>query len=249
MYYTEGMRMEYTHYKKLLHLKFPLANKYYTSIDYKAFTPTDIRIPYIMYGDRPYASTFLISQLSEGVYHNLTINSGYSFGVIGALTNAEYLQTRFHKKIGSPPPMGWRFQIANNPLLQYQYVISCYLVNVRFIKCNVSTVGVIGTDNKFGVHGNLKFPYFRNKFMELYTFGNYGSNLVLWNSTLNGGFINKSIYTLKFEEVERIVYTYKIGFMLKIKGIGISSSIEGITKEFETGGKHKWSNIDLSFRF
>lgn len=251
-YFTEGLSISYLSQKSFLHLpvKLKKATTYYTVLTYNFYTPTSILRPDVMYGDRPYAGYFKFSQLSStAINSHILIKKGYSIGMMGSIVGAGNVQTYIHEKIGSPTPKGWVYQMSNNFLLDYTYEVTKLITKKSIFRSDIRSGGTLGTDDRFWIGSNVKFPYFKNKWIETFFHANFQSNLVLWNPTLYGGFFNTSPYVLDWKQCNRMVNTLEVGYFLKIKGIGIHSSVTFINKEIKAGRVHKWSNVELIFSF
>lgn len=247
-YYTEGLKLSYIDKHPILHLD-RKSKLYFTNLTYDFFTPYSITDLNLRVNDRPYSGYLKLSELSIKNIKGFTIKSGYDIGIIGSFVSAKYIQTEIHKKINSPIPRGWKYQISNNLLLDYNVNITKNILNYRLLKYDIGSSFIIGTDDRIGLNSNLIIPYINTKFIEFYGYGSVGSNLVLWNPTLNGGFFNKSIYTIKWMETSRIVSNFEWGVYLRILHLGIKCSFTYISKEFNSGYTHKWNNIELNYRF
>lgn len=78
------------------------------------YTPT-VDSPTPLPGQRPYAGwlygRIVVRAATERAAHSLAMTAG----VTGPAANAEYVQQAFHKQFGFRRPLGWKYQLANEP--------------------------------------------------------------------------------------------------------------------------------------
>jgi len=94
------------------------------AIGQSIYTPDDITIPTFIPADRPYAGYLygsLLVQVTDGFrQHAFELQ----FGLVGPNSGAEWTQTQFHKVINDDQPMGWDFQLPNEPTIELTYRFS-----------------------------------------------------------------------------------------------------------------------------
>lgn len=85
------------------------------------YTPSNIKIATPQPWDRPWAGllagTFTKQELAWDDY----TTKQWMIGVVGPWSQSGEIQTWFHGLIGSPEPMGWKNQIPNEPILNYNW--------------------------------------------------------------------------------------------------------------------------------
>jgi lipid A 3-O-deacylase len=263
IYYTQGILFEYANpvIRKFFLTKILIGSdhferKYGISLELNGYTPTSIQHTEILVGDRPFASclflkTFLIANDS---IRKLRISSSLSTGVIGPAALGEEIQTTIHRWLHDKTPMGWSNQIQNDVVLNYQAdVEKCILSSGSFI-FNAKAGGHIGTlsDKVYGgftlMAGHFDNPFSnfskQGKSFQVYLFLEPLINVVGYDATLQGGMFNKSSpYTIPASEINRIVFQNNYGIVFKIKKMYLEYFQTYLTKEFETGGEHKWGGI------
>jgi len=91
------------------------------AIGQRAYTPDDIRIDYLIEGDRPYAGilslAFGIHSISSRRLDTLEIN----LGIVGPHSYAEQMQKFLHRLTNAPRPQGWHNQLKDEFALQAVY--------------------------------------------------------------------------------------------------------------------------------
>lgn len=132
-HYTNGVRLAYLSPEtsvskhiaslanKMLFFQ-PLASKRYSySMGQSMFTPRNITKSNPNLNDRPYAGWTYLSMgiiSSDGKRYD---NFNVSLGVVGKYSFAEKTQKLVHKIVGSPKPMGWGYQLHNEPGILLSY--------------------------------------------------------------------------------------------------------------------------------
>lgn len=85
------------------------------------YTPENKDDPNPQYNDRPYAGWI------HGEYFKRIFKDNYEdyyeigLGIVGPASLAEETQTEFHKLLNMALPMGWKWQLNNEPTLQLAY--------------------------------------------------------------------------------------------------------------------------------
>lgn len=94
------------------------------AIGQSIYTPDDITIPTFIPADRPYAGYLygsLLVQVTDGSrQHAFELQ----LGLVGPNSGAEWTQTHFHMLIHDDLPLGWDFQLPNEPTVELTYRFS-----------------------------------------------------------------------------------------------------------------------------
>lgn len=102
------------------------------SLGQDIYTPTDLTVSDISYGDRPYAGYLYLGRFysvaSPDAYHRFELD----LGVIGPASGADKTQTFIHERLTSSEyPQGWGWQIPNYPTVQFEYDYSNRLFHTQ----------------------------------------------------------------------------------------------------------------------
>ena len=127
-YYTNGLKLTYTdpghdwwasflQYKALsLFALSDEAQVWQTaSIGNEMYVPYDINLPNPPLNDRPYAGWTYLSSGAHIVTKDTLDSLTVSLGIVGPQSYAGDLQKAYHDIIGADKPMGWDYQIKNEP--------------------------------------------------------------------------------------------------------------------------------------
>lgn len=173
-YYTNGIKLEWINPKyhiRFLDKIFPdvkevTSTTYGWALGQNIYTSSDITVPDIIPGDRPYAGWLYINlkKFSNSAIARRRISSELSLGVIGPAALAGPVQKGFHRLINSDRPQGWSHEINNNPGINYSVEIESELYDsdnkhmdmIWFTNVEVGTV----FDN-FGVGTLIRLAPFR----------------------------------------------------------------------------------------
>ncbi len=136
--YTHGLKLDYVSKKPVpewlqrLSRMTPfyepgeLSNVTYT-LSQELFTPSDITIPTVIPGDRPYAgwlhvdiSAFTQAIISPDYYHVSMV--GISVGMVGPSAGGEAMQRFLHTLVNVHQPQGWSNQLSDEAALGLNYV-------------------------------------------------------------------------------------------------------------------------------
>ncbi len=238
------------------------------SLNHAMYTPFTTKNPPLLDGDRPYASTLFIrySQTSANDASGTLLTSGIDIGVIGDAALGRYFQSSVHATVPTnDEPLGWETQIQNDPVLNYSAGISKRLMqgphaelfaNASIAAGTLQTGAGMGIDFITGVFAPVLIPLPKTYSDLLPPFGRwqygikggFGFRFVGYNATLQGGLFNKNnIYTLKPEEIERMVAAIHLGMFVRYRKFGIDLSQHYLSPEFKTGKNHFWGRIALEY--
>lgn len=226
------------------------------------FTPTDTRIAPALNNDRPYSSYlyFGFRKTVSDPLRKLKIASQFSAGYIGPYSPGSYLQTIVHKTFPTnDAPLGWETQINTDIILNYSLQVQKAIVyndnltllagldvqsGTLFNTSGASLQLQVGkADPVFGMTDSKPLPK-----SEYYFFAKTHLSAMAYNALLQGGMFNPdNIYTLKGNEIQRIVGTAEAGLHFRYKGMGIELAQHYLSPEYKGGLWHKWGRISLLF--
>lgn len=168
------------------------------------------------------------------------------------------MQTEIHKLTGNVIPLGWRNQIKNDVVLNYEVAYEKQLFRYRdyfSVQGNSSLqVGTLFTNASVGFNtsaGLINAPFSseeNNKKFQVYLYAQPLLKIVGFDATLQGGiFNNDSPYTIPAEDIERITGQANFGVVVKINSFYLEYTRSTITREFETGSAANWGGVRLGF--
>lgn len=266
-YYTQGITLEYVH--PSIH-NFFLSNLLYrgkdslskTGITFNLFgyTPTSINSDAILSGDRPFegSMTLKIFAISTNNEKKERIATALSIGVIGPVALGEEIQTNIHKWTGNKIPKGWKNQVKNDIILNYQVNIEKELLSSEAFILNGTAELRAGTlhdrlsggFNFIAGHFNNPYNYEKKKKVQYYFYGQSRVNLVGYDATMQGGIFNrKSPYTIPSGNISRITFQADAGIVLNFRKLFLEYNQSFFSKEFSTGRNHRWGGVSLGFSF
>ncbi len=238
------------------------------SLNHAMYTPFTTKNPPLLDGDRPYASTLFIrySQTSANDVSGTLLTSGIDIGVIGDAALGRYFQSSVHATVPTnDEPLGWETQIQNDPVFNYSASINKRLMqspnaelfaSASIAAGTLQTGAGMGIDFITGVFAPVLTPLPKTYSELLPAFGRWqygfkggiGFRFVGYNATLQGGLFNtNNIYTLKPEEIERMVAAIHLGMFVRYRKFGIDLSQHYLSPEFKTGKNHFWGRIGLEY--
>ncbi|TXD84899.1 lipid A deacylase LpxR family protein [Subsaximicrobium wynnwilliamsii] len=236
--------------------------KFGLSLEHIGFTPNHYELPEIQYGDRPFASAIMLKSFSVSTHtqQKLRWHSSLSLGLIGPGAFGEEMQVGIHKWTGNKTPLGWRHQIKNDVVINYQVGIEKQVFqfnDILFLQAQ-STLDVGSLFTNISAGANLVVGQFENVFsseakegrFQIYAYAQPVVTAVGHDATLQGGLFNtRSPYTISNGNLERFTAQFNFGLVIQTKRLYFEYSRSSISKEFETGETAKWGGFRVGYRF
>ncbi len=271
-YYTQGIQLSFIHpivrYSPFTKALFKLNNAInYSGIHAQqdCFTPKSIRIDTIMFGERPYTGTALISHSINSLKKEkkLLLQTQLDLGGIGKCARCEDEQKAIHKATNNNRPLGWQYQLANDFVINYRTKLEKGIVYKRNFELMLNgnlRAGTLYTDLGTGLNARIGFfdPYFNNlglsndpasRKFKIYGVVKANAKLVGYNATLQGGMFSKDLYVIDADNVERFVFTGTAEIVVAFKRFSITYTRTYITQEYHTGVDHGWGGIYFTAAF
>ncbi len=267
--YTQGYNLELVtpHLSKnplnkiLIHKK-DLRTQYGLSMEHMGYTPFSIGNENVIKTDRPFAAAIVLKNFvtSSDTVHHYRIVSGLSVGMIGPIAFGNAMQTGIHKLIGDVLPQGWRNQIRNDLVLNYEIGFEkkiAAIKNVVMLSTNSTlkigtlfTSASLGFNASLGVFNNVFSKHKRSRKFQFFVYGQPLVNFIGYDATLQGGLFNKnSVYTVKTSEIQRVTAQLKYGAIIRIKTLFLEYSQVILSKEYSYGELAKWGGIKVGWLF
>ena len=263
-YYTQGVVFEYkaAFFKKsplskvLIKLKNGSQNEFGLALIQDVYTPKSIRNKTIDYEDRPYAAVMYLSQLLTSINNEskIKLTTKLDMGVIGPLGVGEQEQKFIHKSINDVQPIGWEYQIANSPIINYNLLFEKGFINTKYFELAGTASGVLGVLNTNAEVGGLMRlglmrPYFksreRKRGVEFYVSLQGSIKAIGYNAIIQGLGWTKSRHTLGYNELEPLVYRSNFGLTMALKKFSVTYLKFNTTKEIKRGLPHAWGSIQF----
>lgn len=264
-YYTQGYSFEVVHPALR---KNPLTNalirlkngttKYGLAFDHFGFTPTDIGRRDILFNDRPFASCLMLKTfaISVDTVRQSRLSAVLSTGAIGPVAFGEGMQTTIHRWINGVKPRGWRHQIQNDVIINYELNHEKQIYqykNFFLLATNAQVrVGTLSDKAQIGLTlmaGKLNSPFLtsgsKNRF-QLYFYNQPLLGFIAYDATLQGGLFNRANpYTLSASELNRVTFQDNFGIVLKTRKVYLEYYQSILTREFKSGMPHRWGGFRI----
>ncbi|HEY0046382.1 MAG TPA: lipid A deacylase LpxR family protein [Flavobacterium sp.] len=267
--YTQGYSFEivtpWLSRNPLNHLLIKQANsrfKYGLTVEHIGFTPYKYESDQIQYNDRPFAAAIMVNSflIATDTLHKSRISSSLSIGILGPGAFGGEMQTAIHEATGNDIPEGWRHQIKNDAVINYEIGYEKQLLRFRnniLLQANGKLrVGTLSTGASVGIAAmaglfsadwdaiNSKRKY------QIYAYSQPLINVVGYDATLQGGIFNRaSPYTIASDNVERFTAQHNYGIILQSRTMYFEYSRSVISREFRTGRAAGWGGVRIGFRF
>lgn len=238
------------------------STKYGLSLEHIGYTPNHYELPEIQFGDRPFAAAIMLKSfsVSKNIEKQLRWHSSISLGIIGPGAFGEEMQVGIHKWTGNKTPLGWRHQIKNDVVINYQVGLEKQLFqfnNFLFLQAQ-SNLEIGSLFTNVSAAANLILGKFENIFtsettkpkFQIYAYAQPVFSVVGYDATLQGGLFNrKSPYTISNKNLERFTAQFNFGLVIQTKTLYFEYTRSSISKEFETGATARWGGIRIGFEF
>ncbi|MDY0342650.1 MAG: lipid A deacylase LpxR family protein [Lentimicrobium sp.] len=236
------------------------------SLHHGMFTPYTTKNPPQLRNDRPYASTLFLnySQVALNANASYKISSSIKIGVIGDAALGQLLQQSVHTTLpGNDAPLGWETQISNDLVLDYSINCSHRLINRPSVEMYAGTEVSLGTlytqaSGRLDIRlGSLDHSAGQQSIDTPARHGwKYGANtglslhMVGYDATLQGGLFNHdNVFTLKPNEIQRIVPQAYLGLFAGYGSFQINLTQHYLGREFKGGRHHFWGSIGLQYNY
>jgi len=236
--------------------------RYGVALEHIGFTPNEYDLPEIQFGDRPFAAAIMLRSfaISKNTVKQIRFHSALSLGLIGPGAFGKEMQTEIHEITGNKTPLGWRNQIQNDVVLNYNFGIEKQLLNLNdIIGFQIQSNLEIGTlFTNISVGSNIIIGKFQNLFtskaqhstFQIYVYAKPSVSLIGYDATLQGGLINRdNAYTISAGDVERLTFQYDFGLVLQTKTLYFEYTRSRISPEFQSGPSAKWGGFRVGFTF
>ncbi|WP_283642263.1 lipid A deacylase LpxR family protein [Croceibacter atlanticus] len=237
-------------------------SKFGLAIEHIGFTPDDYGSEEIQFGDRPFAAAIYLKGfvINTNTLSKRRLTSSFNVGIIGPGAFGKEMQVEIHKATGNEIPLGWKHQIKNDIVLNYEVGLEQQLYKYRqYFSIQAQSnakLGTLFTNASLGFNGSLGIinsafssEAKKDKF-QLYFYSQIFGSVVGYDATLQGGLITTdSPYTIATNDVKRFTGQYTYGFVLQTKGFYAEYTRTLITRKFSRGDSAKWGGFKLGFTF
>jgi hypothetical protein len=264
-YFTQGVHFEYAipaRGSRLEACLFPFFTKHrrYTGIGLESvgYTPTSIFADSILDGDRPFAGMAYLKAFSmgwNGIRRERYV-SALTLGWIGPAAGGYEIQAAIHRRTGNADPLGWKYQIGNALILNYELNYERALFMRKFLLLSATGMLRGGTYSiKAALGGVLIAGWFEDPFaraqhhkkLQGYLYVHPQVDIVGYDAALQGGlFTNNSPYTIEGKNVSRAVFRCDGGLRMGYRNVWIGVYARYLTKEFESGLDHATGGLELA---
>uniref|UniRef100_UPI00404B9BC1 lipid A deacylase LpxR family protein n=1 Tax=Fulvivirga sp. TaxID=1931237 RepID=UPI00404B9BC1 len=235
--------------------------KYGLSIEHIGYTPNKIGRSEIQYDDRPFASAIMLKSfiISTDTCSKSRISTSLSLGAIGPLAFGKEMQTAIHRAIDGTIPQGWKHQISNDIVINYQLSHEKQMLMIdnlfelqTYASANLGTLftsASVGITTLLGQFNSILNGNGRSKKFDFYIYSQPVINFIGYDATLQGGLFNDSPYTIKGDTIKRITFQYNFGLVIKSKKLYLEYSRTYITPEFNNGPTAGWGGLRVGAKF
>lgn len=266
--YTQGINLEITHpiFRKsqLDFLLLKTKGRHYTgiSIELDGYTPKNIGVREIQFGDHPYAATLNLRSfhISEDTSRKLRLVSHFGFGIMGPAGGGDEIQTAVHKRFENTLPLGWGNQIANEFLLNYGVDLQRPIIAFQpgFLLTGNGSL-VLGTPfTRAGLGVTLLTGRFQSPFsgrpplrgVRFFLYYQPQTLAFLYDATLQGGLLNPtSPYTISGADIKQIRFQHTTGFVFEYRHFRLEGSVSQQSSAYLRNKPHAWGGIHLGVGF
>lgn len=237
---------------------------YLITVTQNIYTPEDLSKTDYIKTDRPYAG-WLFATIAVGKRTDNTINmTVMDIGVVGPNSQADKVQTIYHRLINAQTPRGWDNQLEN----EFGYNLKHYYgKTVRYNRNSLTTdltgianISLGNVDTSLSATAVARFGYNipddlllfsadsksakgSNTF-SIYTFAGMNASYVVRDMFLDGNTFNKSRSIEKYNNIKAVF----VGLTIGLKNIGLTYTYSEESKRFiGQKGNHRSGIISLTY--
>ncbi len=264
--YTEGANMElclpglkYFPLTKLLVSPKYSYSRYGIGIEQAGYTPRKINNPEIQTTDRPYAATLYLKtfRMAVDTINKQTFTTVLSTGIIGTDALGSEIQEQVHRVLKNQKPVGWKYQVHDDVILNYQVNYEKQLISFRkYFSFTADGSARVGTfSDKAGVGVTALVGYFDNPFgavrpskkFHRYMYDRPAVDIIGYDATLEGGMFNHdNPYTIPASQLNRVIFVNRVGWVLAVRRITLEYFQTYTSRQFTTGPRNKWGGIQFA---
>ncbi len=237
------------------------------SLAQRLYTPKNIRDTLVQFNDRPFAATLEIDHFAYFINQEtgITLYPAIRLGVMGPAAGGEYLQQKIHDWIDSPEANGWKYEIENDIILNFDLGVKIplvYLPSFAISSTGKARLGTLFDDVSAGLTLVAGQQLFNTKATQQHQKSSANKRFtpyinidtyikwVGYNATMQGGlFSPNDAYVLTYKEITPWVWSAstQVGFIWK--KISLSYAHCYLTKEFNLGSDHQYGSFELKVYF
>jgi hypothetical protein len=225
------------------------------------FTPRDLDDDTIRIGDHPYAATLTLTQqrVVNRPEKGIRFTSGFRLGILGPAALGFFAQDIIHRITPSNPPKGWDYQVHNDVILNYDFMIDKEIhrddITILGVKGG-GRLGTLQTDLSGGIWFRMESgqEYFNHlgpdpdNPMNLYLQAAGTGRFVVYDATLQGGLFNKtSPYVIPAGSVNRLVCDVNMSLVFEVRKHQLGLHQHLISSRFTDSGWHGWLGIKYTY--
>jgi hypothetical protein len=233
--------------------------KYGIALEQAGYTPRKINNPEIQPIDRPFAASLFLKTFSISVdtVHKQKFATTLSTGIIGPDALGEKVQENAHTFLKNQQPVGWKYQIRDDVILNYQVSYEKQLLAFRNFFCfTADGFARVGTlSDKAGLGVTALVGYFDNPFgalrpnkkFHLFMYDRPAIDIVGYDAALEGGVFDRaSPYTISPSRLNRTIFVNRVGWVLSVRRITLEYFQTYTSRQFNTGPRNKWGGIQFA---
>jgi hypothetical protein len=234
--------------------------KYGLAIEHIGFTPNNYASPNIQLLDRPFAAAIYLKSfyIATNTTSKIRVTSSLNIGLIGPGAFGEEMQVGIHEATGNKIPRGWKNQIKNDLVLNYDLGIEKQLFEYNrlfSIQANgnlklgtLFTSASIGASTQIGIINSVYQSQKSNKAFRLYFYSEIKGAFVGYDASLQGGLFNRnSPYTIASKDLRRFTAQLNYGIVLKTRTMYFEYTRTSITREISSVSAASWGGIKVGF--
>ena len=267
---------EYSHGTELVYMAdsaFWLFDNWGIGAEQTMYTPPLLKTDDLQLGEHPYCGYLSLNFIGENYIDvseklSLTLQHQLGFGTVGPHSHSEQSQKVIHRWLGCKEPKGWKWQISNEAVVQYQlygnlnweifnanhfngFLIPRFGIDVGGFKDMLA----IGADFKFGwnalrnVGSNmiLSVPR-RTSAFSCFSLVGVEGRCIFHDTSIDGGFFRESVHV---EQSEMWVGEFHWGVGISYKNVEIDyfNFIRSNELENSHASKPNYGRISLKIAF
>lgn len=265
--YTEGMNGEIC---MPWVRKFPLSYllvhphfsriRYGIGVDQAGYTPADLKNPGIPVGDRPFAATLFLKTflIATDAANKQRFTTTLSTGLIGEAAQGDNLQQGAHIILNDVVPEGWKYQVHNDAVLNYQANYQKELVHLaNNLSLGAEALARGGTlSDEAGLALNLLIGYFESPYSDstmprkkfrFYIYDHPEGDVVGYDAPLEGGvFDHDSPYTIAAKDLSHFTFQNRTGIVISYGRFTFEYNECLMTRQFSYGPSHGWGGAGIA---
>ncbi len=260
-YYTQGVHFELVDRSfsgSFIRRLFPGLkggfNRSGIGLESAGYSPSSITADSILRGDHPFAGLAYakLFTISADTVRRRRLAGTLSLGWMGPAAGGYEIQSAIHKAVGSPEPQGWKYQLKDQPVINYELDAERQIGRtprwLRLSAWGMIRAGTLSNRAAIGGIANAGLPGRARTGLSIYL--HPALSFVAYESVLQGGpFTHDNPYRIEAADMKRLLGSLIAGINVRRGTLYLGAYVSWQTPAFKGAGNQAVGGFTLATAF